>query len=304
MSVNRALSVVTSMSQDLQKQSRVLNYKYPGPVIRKFFNADEEFARLIIGPIGSGKSTACVIEIMRRAREQAIGPDGKRRTRWLIVRNSYPELKSTTMKTWTQWAPGKISGTPPYTYNLVTKDIDMEVLFIALDHAEFDVKKILSLEITGAWVNECREIPKSIIDAITGRIGRYPSRSQGGCTWSGLIMDTNPPDNESWIYNTFETNGTPEGWAIFKQPSGLSSEAENVENLPPNYYQRIMAGKDEDFIKVYVHGEYGYLQEGLPVYPMFRDSFHTAKEIIQVSESAGLFIGIDFGLTPAAIFGQ
>lgn len=255
-----------------------------------------------MGPLGSGKSTACVIEILRRARMQAKGPDRLRRTRWAVIRNSYPELKSTTMKTWGQWAPGKISGVPPFTYLLETDEIHLEVLFLALDHPD-DAKKILSLDLTGAWVNECREVPKTIIDGLTGRLGRYPAVNQGGCTWSGLLLDTNPPDTSNWYYKLCEEDH-PEGWEFFKQPSGISSTAENVKNLPNNYYKRITAGKDEDWIKVYVHGEYGFLVEGNAVFPMFRDRFHVAPEMIEPSESFPLQIGIDFGLTPAAIIGQ
>ena len=52
----------------------------------------------------------------------------------------------------------------PYTHNIKKGDVELEVIFLALDRPE-DVKKLLSLELTGVWVNEAREIPKSIIDA-------------------------------------------------------------------------------------------------------------------------------------------
>ena len=73
------------------KEENVRNYKACGAVTKAFFNSNA-FTRLIMGPIGSGKSTACIIEILRRTRMQQPDSDGKRRTRWLIVRNSYPEL--------------------------------------------------------------------------------------------------------------------------------------------------------------------------------------------------------------------
>ena len=77
-------------------------------------------------------------------------------------------------------------------YTAAFNDTRFEVLFRALDRPA-DVKKLLSLELTGAWVNEAREVPKAIIDGLQGRVGRYPSMREGGCTWSGLMMDTNPP---------------------------------------------------------------------------------------------------------------
>jgi hypothetical protein len=273
-------------------------------VAASFLNSTE-FVRGIMGPIGSGKSAACTIEILRRSREQAPQHDGIRRTRWAVVRNSYPELKSTTLKTWAEWCPlayGKVNMDSPITHFVRTPDMDMEVMFLALDTDE-DVKKLLSLELTGAWFNEVREIPKGIIDAMTGRVGRYPAVKDGGCTWSGIIMDTNAPDDQSWYYRLAEKE-TPEGWKFFKQPSGTSPEAENIPNLIPGYYKRVSAGKDADWVKVYVDGEYGLVTEGKAVFPMYRDRIHGSPSIIPPMPGVPLRLGADFGLTPAAIIAQ
>lgn len=237
--------------------------------------------------------------------EQAKSPDGIRRSRWAIIRNSYPELKTTTIKTYFQWCPqeyGKATFDSPIVHHVKTADIDMEVLFLALDR-EDDVKKLLSLELTGAWVNEAREVPKAIIDALTGRVGRYPSVQQGGCTWSGIMMDTNPPDDQSWWYAMAEEE-TPKGWSFYQQPPGDSEAGENRQNLPKDYYERIKAGKDPDWVKVYVRGEYGFVTEGKAVYPMFRDRIHVSPEPLEPAPELPLLIGADFGLTPAAVIGQ
>jgi len=55
------------------------------------FHASKALFKIIIGPINSGKSTACVIDIIRMAAEQRRGSDGKRRTRFLVVRNCYDD---------------------------------------------------------------------------------------------------------------------------------------------------------------------------------------------------------------------
>jgi hypothetical protein len=274
------------------------------PTLQRFHN-NHDFVRGIMGPFGSGKSTACVMEILTRAMEQVPSPNGKRLSRWAIVRNSYPELRTTTLKTWGDWCPpeyGHLTLGSPIKHHIVTPDLDLEVLFLALDRAE-DQKKLLSLELSGAWLNEAREIPKAILDAMTGRVGRYPSRIMGGCTWSGVIMDTNPPDDHSWWYHLAEED-TPEGFSFFQQPSGDSDEAENLPNLPKGYYERISAGKDPDWVKVYVRGQYGFLVEGRPVFQSFRDRAHVSPEIIVPNKEAPLLIGVDFGLTPAAAIGQ
>jgi hypothetical protein len=54
--------------------------------------------------------------------------------------------------------------------------------------------------------------------------------------------------------------------------------------------------------KVYVNGEYGFVQDGKPVYPEFRDSLHVKE--CEPDKRLGLWVGIDFGLTPAAAIAQ
>lgn len=282
--------------------THAITYRPPGPVARAFMRS-EAFVRGIRGPFGSGKSTACVMEILRRAKAQAPGPDGKRRSRFAAIRNTYPELKTTTIKTWHQWVPPEIGrwvDAGPPTHHIQEGDLDLEILFLALDRPQ-DVRKLLSLELTGAWMNEAREMPKAILDGLTGRVGRYPSAAQGGCTWSGILMDTNPPDSDHWWYRLAEEQ-QPDGFEFFAQPSGLSDAAENREHLPPDYYERQMAGKDEAWIKVYVHGDYGYVLEGKPVFPEFRDQLHVRE--FAVVPKLPVYVGMDFGLTPAAVFGQ
>lgn len=280
-----------------------LEYDSPGPVCDAFM-ASNAFVRGIRGPIGSGKSTACCAEIIKRASQQKPGPDGIRRTRWAVIRNTYPELKTTTIRTWHGLMPpevGRWVDQGPPTHYAEFGDVVMEVLFIALDTPS-DVRKLLSLELTGAWINEAREIPKAVLDGLTGRVGRYPRMDVGGPTWVGVIMDTNPPDSDHWWYKLAEEQ-KPAEFEFYSQPGGLSPDAENRNNLPANYYERAILGKSEDWIKVYVRGEYGFVMDGKAVYPEYSDSVHCATEILQPIH-ATVTIGLDFGLTPAATFNQ
>ena len=48
----------------------------------------------------------------------------------------------------------------------------------------------------------------------------------------------------------------------------------------------------------------GAINEGKPVYQMFAPDLHIAKEEIPVASGVPVFVGLDFGLTPAAVFGQ
>lgn len=244
------------------------------------------------------------MEIIRRAHEQDPGQDGIRHTRWAVIRNTYTELRDTTIKTFHDWLPPSMFGTwqvANHDYHITAfKGVDIEILFRALDN-EADVKKLLSMELTGAWLNEVREIPWAIIDALTGRVGRYPAMKDGGPTWYGIIMDTNPPDEESDLYHVFEEE-RPDNAIMFRQPSGLSEQAENKNHLVPGYYDNLSVGKSEEWKNVYVHGKYGFIIEGQPVYPEYNDVTH-CKEL-EPLPNLPIRRGWDFGLTPACSFSQ
>lgn len=284
-------------------------YNPPGPVATSFMESDK-FIRGIMGPVGSGKSVACCIEIFRRACQQEPDKNGVRRTRWAVIRNTYPELTTTTIQTWFEWVDrscGKwrSQGPPTHFLNFELNDgtrVDAEVLFLALDSQE-DAKKLLSLELTGAWLNEAREIPLAILNALVARIPRFPPKRDGGATWYGIIMDTNPPDTDSWWYKMAELK-TPDNAEFFRQPGGMDPRAENIDNLPTGreYYNNIRKVNSEDFCKVHVDGEYGFVMDGKPVYPEFKHSMHV--ENVEKYKKAPLYIGIDFGLTPAAAICQ
>ncbi len=225
------------------------------PTVRRFMDSGA-FVRAVVGPVGSGKSSGCLVEILARACEQAKGPDGIRRTRFAIIRNTYPELRDTTRKTFAQWIPADLGrwNEQSFTFHMRFGDVDCEVLFRALDRPE-DVKKLLSLELTGAYINEAREIPKSVLDVLQSRVGRYPSKKDGGPTWFGVWMDTNPWPTTSWGYKLFSQD-RPEGFELFEQPGGRAANAENVENLPPGYYDRLCHGKDAEWVAEYVDAKY------------------------------------------------
>ena len=309
------------------------------PTVWKFLN-DNSFVRGMIGPVGSGKSYACCAEIFKRAVQQKPSKrDGIKYSRFVIVRNSYPMLKTTTLKTWLELFPehiyGAVRNSPPITHHIKLPSregaagIDLEVLFLALDQPK-DVRKLLSLEVTGGWINEARELPKSIVDGLTHRVGRYPVKDDGGPTWRGVILDTNPCDDDHWIYRLSEKE-PPKGkfaWKFFRQPPGVfeakevpeempeaqgfvhsagkwwqtNDKAENLNNLPVGYYEQLLGGKNLDWIRCYAEGKFTYVQEGKPVWSEYDDA--SMVDDCQILDGVPIQIGLDFGLTPAAVFAQ
>lgn len=279
-------------------------YSYSHVPTIKQFTQSRKFIRGLMGPFGSGKSSGCAIELVKWGARQA-EYNGKRRARFAVIRNTYRQLQDTTIRTFMDWVPDRVFGTYTKTDHSFLVDkldpgLEIEVLFRALDRPEH-VANLLSLELTGAWVNEAREIPWAVIKALQGRVGRFPKVMEGGCIDPGVIMDTNPPDDDSWWYRLFEEQ-KPDNVQIFKQPSGRSETAENLAYLPKGYYENLVMGSDPDFIRVYVDGLYGYVRDGKPIYPEYNDAIHCAD----VEPVPGVVIqrGWDFGLTPACVLTQ
>ena len=146
---------------------------------------------ICIGPIGSGKTVACILKMWKVANEQRPGRDGIRRTRWAVVRNNYPALRTTTIRTFLDVFPEKVFGvlkwTQPPHQVVRSGDVEMACDFLALDKQE-DIAKLRSAEFTGIFFNELSFIDnKEIFDEATSRVGRYPPIREGGATWAGVL---------------------------------------------------------------------------------------------------------------------
>lgn len=310
-----------------------ITYQAP-PTLARFMRSNA-FGRLAAGPVGSGKTIACVIELLRRSIEQRPGADGLSHTRFAIVRQTLKQLKDTVLKDAQSWLGGV--GTWKVTDNTFYIDFDRvrsEWIFIPLENAE-DQARLLSMQLTGAWLSECIEMNLDVIGPISGRLGRYPSAELGAPTWFGMIADTNFP-TEMTPWHEFMEN-PPSNWEIFKQPSGLIvpefdpttglqiGGAENLNwlvqtddtmKLPLNhpdrlgqgrkYYERFVEtyGLDSDWVRRYVKAEYGDDPSGAAVFKnTFRSDFHTADETFLIP-GYPLIVGQDFGRNPWSIICQ
>jgi len=203
-----------------------INYQ-ASPTASRFHHSPK-VVRGFLGPVGNGKSVACINEGIRLSFDQWPNNKGIRKTRGIIVRNTGPELRTTVLNTWKQWVPELIA--PVVMHPVITcilkqplqdgTSVEMEIYFLALDNDK-DVKKLLSLEATWIFLNEVKELPYSVVKASRERIGRYPSQIDGyqdtdeykaprvngaiqPCKRKALLMDTNPPDDDHWWYQLAE----------------------------------------------------------------------------------------------------
>lgn len=301
---------------------------------------DQQYVRVLAGPVGGGKSVTCVHELVRLACGQAPNAQGKRKTRAVIVRNTADQLALTTRKTVFDWLPPGQAGiwkAVEKTFILIAKladgtVVESEWLFIALDTPD-DVRKALSLETTFLWGNEARELHPDVVDGLLGRLNRYPSMKDGGPTRSCALFDTNMPDEDTWWHDKMEN--PPSNWAVYKQPAAIikpsryaeiygeepeevlldkdggewvvNPACDNYDHLPKQYYPNLIPGKTEDWLRVYLRSEYGRSLSGTPVYEKtFVADFHIAKDQLNPirGDANPVIIGVDFGRTPAAVFKQ
>lgn len=307
----------------------------PNPTPEAFHADDESRIKILMSAVGCGKSAALVNELLFRACEQEPDAEGVRYTRFAIVRSSYGQLKSTTIKTFQDWVSPKIckivydSPIRGHIKGLSLGDgttLDAEFVFMSLDSPDA-IAQLLSLELTGAAVNEIAEIRnQNILKDLFQRCARYPSKKMGvNITWHGIIGDMNPPPQGSWLYDLFEKDRPP-GHKLYRYPPPIhihrdpydpdnvdkinfepNSAAENVQNLDKGYDYWIDIAKqnihDWDYVTRFCLGDYPYGASGRPIYPVFSHARHVRDDLLPHPGSL-LLIGMDFGFKPAAAFLQ
>lgn len=300
-----------------------ISYAAP-PTCARFMKSDS-FGRIIAGPVGSGKTTACLFELFRRACEQPKAPDGYRYTRFAIVRSTLKQLKDTVLKDITSWLKGiaeyKVSEN---TIHVRVGDVRSEWLLIPLETPE-DQRRLLSMQLTMAWLSESIEMPFDLVSPLAGRLGRYPSGNLGAPRFFGWIADTNmPAEGSDWHRVMTEP---PPDIQVFIQPGGMEPDAENLEwlvqtdetlklrlDVPEElaqrraqgrtYYERFLRSNAPDWCKRYVHAQFGDDPSGTAVFrETFKQHFHVVDDLEPVA-AFPLIIGQDFGRDPCSIICQ
>lgn len=290
-----------------------------GPTGSKFMQS-RKFLKLVMGPVGGGKSTVALFDLLYRAMDQNVY-NNVRRSKFIILRNTTQQLKTTVKPLIDQWfmtMTGNSFGQWRLTDNVyeiksVLPDNTIlwtEFMLMAADTPD-DVRRLLSVEASAAWVEEAREIDPEVFRGLQGRVARFPSRAAGGVKYPGVICSTNPPP-VGGFWHEFITD-PPSNAEVFLQPSALLEDgslnpaAENLEHLDPDYYDNLIASNTEDWVNVYLKNEFGAGNLGKPVFRgTFKKSFHVATSALQpVLQSVNpLIVGMDNGLQAAAVVGQ
>jgi len=250
--------------------------------------------------------------IYQAAEQQPSTLDGQRKFRFCVVRDTYRQLWKTTIATWNEWMPQSIgewvgSQDGPATHKIKFQLPDGTTVFLWVDfvaigeHKAEDVLK--GYEVTAFYLNEADRLHPDVLTYCIGRAGRYPKMAEGGPTWRGVIMDFNAPDTDSYLYELLVEN-KPDSWGFFRQPSGLSPQAENLHNLVQGYYDQQMAGQKDWYIRRFIKNEFGFSRDGKPVYPEYNDQLHCSLQRLIAVKGLPLVMGFDAGGTPAATVWQ
>lgn len=306
------------------------SYKPDGAELRRYLKSSAPFYCLQ-GPVRSGKSVASAIRIYLAMMAVPV-TQGKRRSRWLVVRNSYPDLEQSTIKTWLEWFPeatfGRFTWSPPYTHEIRVGDVEADVVFESFAGDE-DIPSLKSREYTGAWINEAQFYSLKFAVALYERTGWFPL--PGGPKFLQLDMNAPPlghwapimrgdaPIPEEMSENERRSLIKPEGWEFRVQPPWftetmdaqgrvsdyvINPAAENLHIVGERAVYELLGGRTKDQIDADLMNRVTIQQAGRPVFPMFTRETHVAKANLQPVQGVTIKVGLDFGRQPAMVAAQ
>lgn len=304
--------------------SSEFNYSPPPSLAQLFI--EPKFYNIVIGPIGSTKTTACIFFLLVRAMQQKPGKDGVARTRFAICRNTLVALRLTVLRDilkllgpLVKWRPSEntIRMELPADPKQGRPKIESEWFFLPLENLE-DQRRLLSLQLSGVYVNECREVPLDLITACAGRVDRFPSVADGGVSHPFILGDTNPPALGSDLWEFVERKKPP-NLLFIHQCGAFDPAADWKQFLSPTYYENLIGGYSQEWVDVHVHGQYGNDPSGQAVFgrtfDILRHTYRPTRDPEEIAKGATtstfmpvgpepLIVGMDPGLNPAAVVTQ
>ncbi|MBS1164222.1 MAG: hypothetical protein H6R00_247 [Proteobacteria bacterium] len=287
-----------------------------GPVSDAYIMATEDVIG-IVGPMGSAKTTGSVKKAIveaTRIRPTTRDEQGRAMRRYVlgIWRQKYDNLWDATIPSWWKLLPqslGSWSGAKPRAAQHVIRfedrwgPIELVARFRAFgDEANPDDLK--GLEYTDVWLNEMDTLPEDLFTMLVGRVGRDPARELIG-RGGRIFGDMNAPSVTDWVYRDFFEDLKP-GYHLYKQPSGFAPNAENIAAMGAGYWlqQAKLNAHRPWWIRKFIMSLPGFTRGISVVYPEFNDELHMAPATLEHFRELPIIVGIDGGLTPAAVFLQ
>ena len=304
-------------------RAKPIKIKYAASATGKNLHKSTADTRMVMGPVGSGKSTMMINELIMLAMLQTPDKWNQRTTKWLIVRETYPQLRNTVFESFKMWlrpngttvrytesAPMRIRWTDKLADGT---QLNAEFIFLAVKDPS-DYENIKSFEITGAFINEAGAMDKDVISVVNSRIGRFPPPvdavdPDNPITQTALLIDSNPPDESGWMADIFKN--VPKHWEAWQQPAAIlpCNESETGWKLNPNgenfgylgvgpekYYIDKTGGMTREQIRVLFEGKFGVTSHGKAVYRrQYQDDIHISSSKLKAIVGLPLYLGWDFG---------
>jgi len=269
-----------------------LNFN-PNPTQRQFI-CSQARADFFSTRVGEGKSTALTWSLYYHMKHNP-------GVRCAMIRDTWENLRRTTLASFFEWFPPGIFGTWSETNKEFTWAEGLgkgKILWLGMDDPK-DAAKLQSLELGFIGMDEVSPaegsggIPELVFDLALTRL------RQAGMQWYGCKLASNNSDDTHWSYRRFVEPGT-DGFVLW-QPA----LAENSHNLPANYYQllREQLGHRQDLVSRFIEGQFGFQQIGTAVTPQFSEKLHAATGLAPI-RGQELVLCWDFGLNPTCIITQ
>lgn len=259
----------------------IIENKYRPSKVAEIFHASSARVIVLVGGLGSGKSFSVVKELEQSAIQWAGIPTA-------VYRKTMPALRDSTLHEFKTHSDAHL-GTFRAREDKWLYINNSFVNFRGLD----DPSKAKSTNYALIVMEEAEEFTLEDFRRLNERVramGPWPPR---------IILVLNPVDEDHWIYKEFVGNAK-----LWDKQGGLLvlhfSTYDNIENLPPGYIEQVTVGMSPDEIDRYIHGKWGTVVKGEPVYAKILNS---ALHLRRIALYPGQLVlrGWDFGFNHPAV---
>jgi hypothetical protein len=305
-----------------------LSFRQPKPIAQAFMLSDGP-CDLLMGPEGSGKTTACMQTALIQTLRMPICNDGVIRAHGCFLRNSYRDLYKNTLPSWFSVFPRDFPGAKfeggqdrpgRYTFRGIVPSraqpirIEMIVDFFGLGDVSIE-QMLRGYQPSWGGLDEVDLFEKKVPTFLFGRTGRYPGgqyltpelirRMEAGeqVLPRRVFGSLNPPDVDHWVHEECVDKKNP-FFKLFRQPSGLAPNAEFFPPVTRGKYETDARVRPPHEVRRFVHGEFGPSREGEIVFPEFNDQEHYSTEPLAYDPQTPVYLGFDQAGHPAMVIAQ
>ena len=243
----------------------------PHPKQFEFHENPAKF-RLFLGGVGSGKTVAGAMELLRQALQQP-------GSLWVVVAPSYTMLRDSSLRTFLTFTPEALI--PYFNRTLLWMKLlnGSEILWRSADQPE----KLRGLTIAGFWIDEAALVEEKTFLILQARL------RQRGFTHRGWLTTT--PKGKNWLYKYFvERDG--EEYALIR-----CSSRDNPY-LPDDFVKTLEESYSDVFARQEIDAEFVSAENR--VYDSFDRSIHV-RPIPPDKVFKEVVAGVDWGYSNPAV---